>query len=448
VAGVARRFQSFHERYCKSFVTSTSYVMEVAGQYLQGLIQAPKKNMERMAEKVVDTNDQRLQHFVSNSPWEERAVIDQIAQDGNSHLGCKPNSALYIDETGFEKKGKESVGVQRQWVGRLGKVENSQCGVFAALGCEEHVQPIDFRLYLPKSWTEDTKRCVKAGVPKEQRVFKRKHDLALEMVAYARGQGMDFNWVGIDGLYGSDPEFLRSLEQMQEIFVADVHKDQEIYLEDPAPIVPARKGKRGRKPQRLKAQSASIRVDKWADSQPIDQWKSVPLRESTKGELVVEILHGYVWLWDGKEREARKWHLIVRREPNAQTKRKFTLCNAPQDTSIERLAYMQGQRYWIERAFQDAKDQCGMADYQVRGWRGWHHHMTMVMLAMLFILEERLLNKATTPLLSAADVVKLLDHFLPKRDITEEEILRQMHIRHKKRQSSIDSAYRKQKSPA
>lgn len=422
--------------------------MEVAGQYLQGLIQAPKKNMERMAEKVVDTNDQRLQHFVSNSPWEERTVIDQIAQDGNGHLGGKPNSALYIDETGFAKKGKESVGVQRQWVGRLGKVENSQCGVFAALGCEEYVLPIDFRLYLPKSWTEDTKRCVKAGVPKEQRVFKRKHDLALEMVAYARGQGIDFNWVGIDGLYGSDPEFLRSLEQMQEIFVADVHKDQEIYLEDPAPIVPARKGKRGRKPQRLKAQSASIRVDEWADSQPIEQCKSVPLRESTKGELVVEVLHGYVWLWDGEEQEARKWHLIVRREPNDQTKRKFTLCNAPQDTPIERLAYMQGQRYWIERAFQDAKDQCGMADYQVRGWRGWHHHMTMVMLAMLFILEERLLNKATTPLLSAADVVKLLDHFLPKRDITEKEILRQMHIRHKKRQSSIDSAYRKQKPPA
>jgi SRSO17 transposase len=419
--------------------------MEVAGQYLQGLIQAPKKNMERMAEKVVDTSDQRLQHFVSNSPWDERGVIDQIAQDGNGHLGGKPNSALYIDETGFAKKGKESVGVQRQWVGRLGKVENSQCGVFAALGCEEHVLAIDFRLYLPESWTQDKERCLDAGVPKEQMVFKRKHDLALEMVAHARSEGIGFNWVGVDGFYGSDPEFLRSLDQMGETFVADVHKDQGIYLEDPAPVVPPCKSKRGRKPERLKAQSPAIRVDKWAEAE--QHWKTVPLRDSTKGELIVEVLHKHVWLWDGEEQEARKWHVIVRREPNAQTKRKFTLINAPDDTPIERLAYMQGQRYWIERAFQDAKDQCGMADYQVRGWRGWHHHMTMVMLAMLFILEERLFNKTTLPLLSAADVVKLLEHFLPKKDITEEEILRQMHIRHKKRQASIDSAYRKLKPP-
>ena len=179
--------------------------------------------------------------------------------------------------------------------------------------------------------------------------------------------------------------------------------------------------------------------------QPQQFWQRLSLRDTTKGKLIVDILHKRVWLWDGKEPKAHKWHLIVRREVGSPKKVKYSLSNAPADTETERLAYMQGQRYWIERSFQDAKNQCGMTDYQVRGWRGWHHHMTMVMLAMLFILEERLLHEETDPLLSCADVANLLECFLPRRDITEEEVFRQMEVRHRKRQASIESAYRNQK---
>lgn len=145
-------------------------------------------------------------------------MIKQIAADADRNLGGKTQSALYIDDTGFAKKGEKSVGVHRQWIGQLGKVENCQVGVFAALSCKKHVQPINFRLYFPEAWTKDKKRCKAAGVPKESMEFKRKHDLALDMIVQARRQGMRYNWIGFDGFYGEDPAFLRQIDDMKEIF--------------------------------------------------------------------------------------------------------------------------------------------------------------------------------------------------------------------------------------
>ena len=328
----------------------------------------------------------------------------------------------------------------------MGKVDNSQCGVFAALGCGTRVAPIDFRLYLPKAWADDKKRCLAAGIPKDKIIFKRKHDLALEMVVHARSLGIDFNWVGCDGLYGEDPGFLRSLNDMGEVFLADVHKDQRIYPIDPDPVIPPPQSKRGKKPSLLKAQTAAVRVDKWVAEQTEDDWQRLSIRNTTKGKLLVDVLHKQVWLWDGKENTSHQWHLIVRREVKSPGKLKYSLSNATFDTSTERLAYMQAQRFWIERSFQDAKNQCGMSDYQARGWRSWHHHMAMVLLVMLFFLEERLLHKKDCLLLSCGDIIALLCHYLPRRDISEKEVFRQMQIRHERRQASIDSAYRKQET--
>jgi FOG: Transposase len=434
---------SFHERFANYFQTKQHDFSHRAQQYLHGLVQSRKKNMERMAEVVPNADAQSLQHFLSNADWDHRAVVDQVARDADRHLGGQANSALYLDETGFLKKGSHSVGVQRQWIGRFGKVDNCQVGVFAALGCHERVLPINFRLYLPKEWVTDRKRCRKADVPKEQRVFKRKHDLALEMVQEAHRQGVRFSWVGADGLYGEDPAWLRALEEMGEIFVVDVHKDQWIYPENPAPIVPAPKNSRGRKPSRLQAQTKGVRTDQWIKEQPNEAWERLILRDSTKGELEVEILHQRVWLWDGQEPSAHHWHMIIRRELDSPHKMKYSLSNAPAETSTQRLGYMQGQRYWVERSFQDAKGPCGMADYQVRVWRGWHHHMSLVMIAMLFLLEERMQNEQEIPLLSCADITTLLARFLPRRDITKKEVIRQLQVRHHHRQSAIDSAHKK-----
>lgn len=195
--------------------------------------------MERMAEVIPDSDDQALQHFLSNSNWDERGVLDQVALEADKLLGGAQDSALLIDESGITKKGKKSVGVERQWNGRLGKVDNCQVGVYAALSKGNLSTLIDTRLYLPSKWTTDKARCEAAGIPSKSRTLKTKPALALEMIRHNRALGVRFNWVGADGLYGQDPAFLRALEDDGEIFMADVHKDQRIYLEDPEPTIPA-----------------------------------------------------------------------------------------------------------------------------------------------------------------------------------------------------------------
>jgi SRSO17 transposase len=412
--------------------------------YLQGLMQASRKNMERMEEVVPDSNYQSLQHFISDSEWETRDVLDQVAREADRHLGGSESSCLLIDETAFQKKGESSVGVDRQWSGRLGKVENSQVAVFASLTQGAYSTLIDTRLYLPQKWIQDPERCRAAGVPESEMVLKSKADLAFEMVVQARQNGVRFRWVGVDGGYGKEPGFLRRLEDHGEVFVADVHKDQQIYLEDPDPRVPEKKTPRGQKPTRLQAQSASQRVDAWAAAQAPELWQKVAVRPGTKGEVRVEALHGRVWLWDGREETARFWHVVVIREVNSPETIKYVLSNAAAETSLERLVQMQRQRFWIERSFEDGKSESGLADYQVRGWRAWHHHMALVMMAMLFMLEEKLCHKQSHPLLSCSDIEVLLAHFLPRRDVTVEEVVRQMEARHKARQKAIESAYRRQ----
>lgn len=443
MTSLARQLLLFHGRFQHLFQRRTTNVADKACQYLQGLFQADKKNMERMEERVAGVSYDPLQHFLSDSPWDWVPLNKQIASDADRFLGGRRNSALYLDETGLPKKGKMSVGVARQWCGQLGKVDNCQVGVFATLGRDHYSTPIDFRLFLPEKWTNDSSRCREAKVPEEHIVFKTKPELALEMVLAARQNGVRFKWVGFDSLYGDNPAFVRSLADNGEIFLGDIHKDYRIYHEDPRPSVPV-SSKPGKKPTKLRAQIRSMRVDKWVAKQSVDSWKRVTIRDTTKGKLRADILHRRVWVWDGEEKKARKWHLVVRREINSPEKLKYSLSNASPGTSIHRLAFMQAQRYWVERPFQDAKSQCGMGDYQARGWLAWHHHMSMVMLAMLFLLEQRLDCQTTIPLLSCADIVIFLKALLPRRDITEEELLRQLEKRHKKRLISISAAYENQ----
>ena len=398
-----------------------------------------------MEEKVPGAKYDPLQYFLSDSNWNRHPVNNQAAKDADKISGGKQDSVLLIDESGIPEKGKMSVGVSRQWCGQLGKTDNCQVAVFATLGHGRFFTPIDYRLYLPKSWTDNEERCLKAKIPADKIVFQTKHEQALEMVFHARKNGVRFNRVGCDGFYGSNPRFLRTLDDNDETFMADVHKDRIIYIENPDPVVPDAKSNKGKRPSKLKAQEQGVRVDKWVEQQPDNTRKRVKVRKTTKGKLIVDILDREVWLWDGKEAEARKWHLVVRREINSPGEIKYSLSNAPSNTSTRRLAYMQAQRYWVERPFQDAKNECGMGDYQARGWPAWHHHMTMVMMAMLFMIEQRLYHQVGVPLLSCADITTLLKSILPRRDVGEGEIIRQLRERHRKRQASIDFAYEKQR---
>ena len=431
---------SFVETYTEHFQSYRHDVSDKAWHYACGLMQAgSRKNMDRMAEVVPESKSRNLQQFLTHSKWNHRDVVDHVAHDVDKLLGDNRNACLLIDESGFAKQGKESVGVSRQWLGRLGKVDNGQVAVFGALVNGQFAVPIDARLYLPEEWTDDPERCKKAGVPESQLSFRTKPDLALEIVRHAREKGLRYGWVGADAGYGKGPGFCSALDEMDETFVVDVHSDFHVYLKDPEPYLPKKIDNRGRPFTKYQTDQESIEVRKLVNSLPAQRWKKKTLRKTTRGVLRVRCCRLKVYVWDGESESAKCWTLIVTKSLGANPDIKISLTNAPKHTTLKRLGWMQRQRYWVERAFEDAKSECGMADYQVRKWSAWHHHMALVMMAMLFMLSERIYHKDTYPLLSCADIEDLLSRFLPRRDVTEEEVIFQLEERHRQRQKAIES---------
>ena len=413
-------------------------------RYVRGLFQSRKANMEQMAEVVADSHYQRLHHMLSESPWDRNAVYEQLVRDANAHFGRRGPCAFVIDESGFAKKGVMSVGVARQWNGRLGKTDNSQVGVFAAITCDDVAALVDEELYLPEEWTRDDARCAEAGIPEEARAFRTKGEIAYAMIKRARRAGLQFAYSAFDGGYGHLPWLLRDLDDEREIFLAEVHSDQAIYLDDPAPAIPERATKkRGRAPTRPVTQAISEAASDWAKRQPASAWRRLSVRDGEKGKVIAEYLKTRVFVWDGEAAQARHWHLLVRRELDG-SKLKCCLSNAKAKASLRHLATMQAARHFVERAFEDAKSQCGMADYQVRVWKGWHHHMTLVMIALMFLAKERLANRETAKLLSCRDVVEMLRHRLPRKIESDDDLVRSITERHERRQRAMDSAYRRQ----
>jgi SRSO17 transposase len=420
---------AFCEDYTPYFRAARHGLSDKARNYLGGLMmKAERKNMERMEEYVPDYDYQGQQQFLSDSPWDHGALVERIGRDVDELLGGA-DSMLLIDESGFAKKGEKSVGVARQWNGRLGKVDNCQVGVFAALSDGRNCAPIDTRLYLPEAWTGDPQRCRKAKVPEENLAHKTKPELAWEMVEKAREGGLRFGWVGLDSLYGNAPHLLRSIEDAGLLYCADVHRDQMVFLEDPA----------------AKAQAGAVRFRVDELFSKAAKWKKVQVRESTKGMITVEAIALRVWIWNGREQNARRCWAVCAIDPN-DGRRRYFLSNAPATASLALLVRKHATRYWIERSFQDAKTSAGMADYQARGWLAWHHHMALVMLAMLFMLRQRIQHAETVELLSCQDIVELLNVYLPRADRSKEAVLRNIQRRHTKRNAAIQSARRRKNS--
>jgi len=159
----------------------------------------------------------------------------------------------------------------------------------------------------------------------------------------------------------------------------------------------------------------------------------ITLRDTTHGRLTVKSVRMPVWVWDSNTGQGHRFSLVVTQTVGEASQTKVSFCNAPESMDQKTQAWMQFQRFWVERAFEDTKSQCGMADYQVRKWSGWHHHMALVMMAMVFMLNERLSHQDTYPLLSCADIEELLSRFLPTRDVCQSEVIRQLVYRHRQR---------------
>lgn len=432
------------QRYSHHFVHQGMSSVGHARHYLSGLLgKQQRKNIEAIHLDVAQSDYQGLEQFISSSPWCHRALMDQVSREADELLGHESDTGLFIDETSFLKKGHASVGVQRQWSGRAGKIENCQVGVFASLGNKDgQIAITDFELYLPKGWVEDAERCDKAKVPENQRVYQAKWQQALELVRHARKLKLRHGWVGVDSLYGSNAAFLNELEDMGEKFMADVSKVTKVWTSRPlleaAPSQGAirKQGGRPRKLPRLAKGNAAryVSVEELVDESFAAGSVELSYRQGQKGKQCTRLWTYEVWCWEQGWAQPRRRKLVVRKE--ADESFKYSLSN-DMDSPRERLSWMQGQRFWIEHAFHEAKSQLGMAQYQVRVWRGWHHHMSLVCLALLLSVHVKQQTQEQVPLLSTRDITDLLDIYLPRKGLNEEEVIAQIRRRHQQRDKDI-----------
>jgi len=412
-----------------------------ATHYISGLLGTQRrKNIETIENDVSGSDYQGMEQFISSSPWSHREVMDHVARDADQLLGDPDEAGFYIDESSFLKKGIASVGVKRQWSGRAGKVENSQVAVFGCLGNAARYAVTDFQLYLPEEWAGDKARCDKAKIPEEMQTYRAKWEIALEIVKHARATGLRFGFVGCDSLYGSNALFVNALEDMGEHFMGDVNKTKRVWLSEPMIEAPGQENGRGRarKHARIHANNNSkeTTVEALVKGVGDDQFEEISFRQGAKGQVCGRFWMREIWHWEKSENEARKRILVVRRDADGSLK--YSLTNLPGGKPLEYYAKIQGQRYWIEHAFHESKSQLGMAQYQVRVWTGWHHHMALVCMGLLFVEKYKEQVEEEVPLLTARDITELLGYYLPRRDKTEAEIHERIRLRHAKRQVDID----------
>jgi len=365
--------------------------------------------LEAVSNQVSDAEYQSLHHFMTSSPWDSHELMKRIGLQTNDLLGNCQDTAYIIDEKAHLKKGNCSVGVGNQYAGLVGKNENCQVGVYGALAYERYAGLVNCRLFLPEKWCDDPDRCKKAGIPKEEQQYKTKLALALEMLRESLSSGMKFGWVGADSLYGRSHHFCNAIEDMGQRFVLDVPVGGKVFLKAPCIDLPNPRHKR------LKADIKSTKVEDYLDQLEEKDFQLTKIRKTTKGWLKAKIHVAQVWVWNqgdhgkGAEKQARERTLIIRKPCSKNGKIKVSLSNFKiNECDIERFAFMQSQRYLVEKAFKDDSKDLGMSDYQIRKYQSWYHFQALTMLAMLFVLKEILRNREQIPLLSYLDLKKII----------------------------------------
>lgn len=445
--------EEFVRAYKKRFLSYRFDNTPVAINYLKGLLCCPKgeANMERMEEQVVNSEYRAYQHFISNSKWDYAGLQMQVAQDTSKLLNEQKELnglpvGYVVDESSHLKKGKKSVGVGRQYAGVIGKVDNSQVGVYASLVNHTSASIINERIFLPEAWTTDIKRCEEAKIPTEFRTFKTKPELALDMIKQDITRGVRFDWIGGDGLYGHNTKLCDGLDELGLFFVMDVHKDERIFLHEPSFKVPEAKNSSGRKPTKLKADFNSIRLDKLQEGIPEGDWKLEDIRDTVKGKLQLQVYKKEIWTWDGKSQNAKQRVLIITKTNDLKPKVKYSISNGDIEAyNHHEYGYFVSQRYWVERSFDNAKNELGMSDYQIRKWQSWHTHHTIIMFASLLITKKLIESKEEIPLLSFKDARILIVTQICTTQIEMDLKIKQMQKRHIKRKADIDWNYNKQK---
>ncbi|QQS52759.1 MAG: IS701 family transposase [Bacteroidota bacterium] len=402
------------------------------------------RNIERISEDL-GANYHQMQHFITESNWDHRVLINQVAQEVSQVLPKRKLTGLIIDESGWVKKGDHSVGVGHQYCGNVGKLSNSQVAVFACLSNGDFASMVDARLYLPKAWCDDKTRCEKAGVPVKHRTFKTKLELALEIIRQQVTNGIIFDFIGGDGYYGNDVDFASSIDLLGYLYMLDIHKDQKIYLERPDLAIPERKSNKGREPKKLKATTDELSVSKYLQTLNDENWQRISVRNTAKGVLVADYHFIKLWIINNSKMQVEQRLLVIRKtktkEGKDEIKYSFTNANLEQYTK-KAIAYMQAQRYFVEHCIKESKQILGLDQFQTRKWLAWQHQVALNFLVSSFILKEKLHCFDDLPLLSARDIKEFITFKLYKQ-MTEEQMIDRIYDRHLKRQRDINYSYSK-----
>ena len=361
--------------------------------YVRGLLAtSERKATASMAARVSDGNVQAMQQFIGQSPWPWEPLRQRLAQRLAAAL--QPVAAWMIDDTGFPKKGTRSVGVARQYSGTLGKIGNCQVAVSLHYATDDAAAPVDFALYLPKEWLDPVRRA-EAGIP-EDVTFQTKWALALTLIDRALEWHVPPGVVTADAGYGNISEFRAGLAQRDLRYVVGVQSTTTVWTDADNLTMPPHPGRRGRPRRKPLEVGAPQQVKALSQSWSPDQWQRIMWREGTKGPMASRFAAARVLPTNGYEhtgsREQPHW-LLVEWPEGEPAPTKFWLANLPMEADLVSLVRLAKIRWWIEQGYQQLKDELGLDHYEGRSWQGWHHHVTMTMLAFGFLALEALYRK-------------------------------------------------------
>jgi SRSO17 transposase len=379
---IVESFQAFHGKFADLF--GRREARERSKEYLCGLLvqTGERKNAENLSE-VVTASARVLQRFLTEAPWDDMAVVERMQE----YLGPRLNhweAVWAIDDSGMPKQGKKSAGVARQYCGQVGKVANCQVGVFLA-----HVGPrgralADYRLFLPEAWADDAQRCEAAGIPAEARTYTSKTDMGLEMLRVAKSRGhLQARWVTGDDAYGMSPAFRDGVAAEGFLFVLEVPGNTPVWPLDvewvklPNPPI-------GRPTIPKPAEDKRLEVRERAAALPAETWTAITVAEGAQG--LRTYLFAFEHIRETRDRKPGQGYWLIHRKNLDHSEPRFFFSNAPDGVPQQELARVAAARWPIETEFEVNKTLVGLNEYEVRSWRGWHHHIAMCLLASAFLL--------------------------------------------------------------
>ena len=379
---VYEAFGDFHGYFGSLFGRRES--REHSRHYLQALLvqSGERRNAENLSE-TVPVSARAMQRFLTESPWDDAAVMGRLQEYLAPRL--EHSEAVWVlDGSDFPKQGRKSVGVARQYCGRLGKVANCQAGMFLAYVSPLGRALVDKGLYLPENWTSDQDRCTAAGVPLERRRYRSKTELALELVERALERGhLKAGWVAGDDAFGISPSFRENLASLGMRYVLDVPAGFTVWPVEPEWTTPAYRGRGGPpKPRLVSGQRRTM--GERSNDLPEDAWREITVAQGSQGPRTYSFSAQRVR--PTSRRKPGEIHWAIWRRNLDGSEPRYYLSNAPGDTPLETLAYVGSSRWRIETEFETEKSDVGMDEYETRTWAGWHHHIALCLVAGAFLL--------------------------------------------------------------